>query len=70
MKTEKDLDTAILKITLEIKEKYPELSKYVLEMPVTIPSVENPEVNRKALQDYYNSLEALLNDYVENQQKK
>lgn len=70
MKTEKDLDTAILKITLEIKEKYPELSKYVLEMPVTIPTIENPEVNRKALQDYYNSLEALLNDYVENQQKK
>lgn len=70
MKTEKDLDTAILKITLEIKEKYPELSKYVLEMPVTIPTIENPEVNRKALQDYYDSLEALLNDYVENQQKK
>lgn len=66
MKTEKQLNTAILEITMKIKEKFPELSKYILEMPVTIPNMENPEVNRKALQDYYNSLDILLKDYIKN----
>jgi len=66
MKTEKELDAAILKITIEIKEQYPELSKYILEMPVTIPNVENPKMNCELLQDYYNSLEVLVKDYVKN----
>lgn len=69
MKTERELDTAILEITMKIKEQFPELSKYILEMPVTIPNVENPEINRKILQDYYDSLEVLLKDYVENNNK-
>ena len=69
MKTESDLYTAILAITMKIKEQFPELSKYVLEMPVTIPSVENPEMNLKTLQDYYDSLEILLKDYIENHNK-
>lgn len=67
MKTEKELEAGILKITLKIKEHYPELSKYILEMPVTIPNMENPEMNRKALQDYLDSLIVLLKDYIENQ---
>lgn len=70
MKTEKELDTAILEITLKIKEQYPELSKYMLEMPDTIPNVENPKMNAKALQDYYDSLQVLLKDYIKNQPAK
>lgn len=66
MKTEKELNSAILDITMKIKEQSPELSKYVLEMPVTIPDMENPEINRKVLRDYYNSLEIMLKDYIEN----
>ena len=66
MKTERELDDAILEITLKIKEQYPELSNYILEMPVTIPNLENPEISCKALQDYYDSLEIMLKDYVEN----
>lgn len=67
MKTEKELDIAILQITMKIKEHYPELSKYILEMPDTIPNVENPEMNGKALQEYYDSLDTLLKDYIKNQ---
>jgi len=67
MKTEKELDAAILKITLKIKEQYPELSKYISEMPVTIPNMENPKMDVKALQDYYDSLDILLKDYIKNQ---
>lgn len=66
MKTEKQLNNDILEITMKIKEKFPELSKYILEMPVTIPYTENPEVTRKALLDYYDSLDILLKDYIEN----
>lgn len=66
MKTEKELNRDILQITMKIKEQFPELSKYVLEMPVTIPVTDNPEINRKALQDYHDSLSVLLKDYIEN----
>lgn len=70
MKTEEELYAAILKITMKIKTQFPELSMYILEMPVTIPNVENPIVNRKALQEYYDSLRILLKDYLDNETKK
>ena len=67
MKTEAQLNADILKITLMIREKYPELSKYVSEMPITIPDVESPEINAKILTDYYDSLEAIVENYAQNQ---
>ena len=48
MKTEKELNNDILKITLTIQEKFPELSKYIAEMPVTIPDIDDPENNTTA----------------------
>jgi hypothetical protein len=66
MKTEKELNSDILKITMAIRDNFPELSKYLNEMPVTIPVSNNPEINRKNLQDYFNSLDALFRKYVIN----
>lgn len=66
MKTEKEINDAIVKITLKIKDQHPELSNYILEMPVTIPNTEDPKINCKILQDYYNSLVSMLQDYIEN----
>lgn len=66
MKTEDELDRAILSITMEIKEKHPELSKYISEMPVTIPNKQNPKMNCKALQEYLDSLNDVLKNYLEN----
>ena len=66
MKTEAQLNADILKITLMIREHYPELSKYILEMPVTIPNVESPEINAKILADYYDSLDAIMKKYAQN----
>ena len=66
MKTEAELNADILKITLVIQDKFPELSKYITEMPVTIPYEKHPEINLTALQDYYNSLYALLKKYEAN----
>jgi hypothetical protein len=65
MTTEKELNAAILEKTLMIQEKFPELSKYIEEMPITIP-VSDPEINLKQLRDYYNSLENLIGKYAEN----
>ena len=54
---------------MKIQNQYPELSKYLAEMPVTIPDVKTPEINIKNLQEYYNSLLALLNKYTPNHDK-
>ncbi|MFV7235728.1 MULTISPECIES: hypothetical protein [Flavobacterium] len=66
METEKELNDAILKMTLKIQNEYPELSKYLIEMPVTIPDIINPKINIKTLKDYYESLNSILKEYVPN----
>ncbi len=66
MKTEKELIENISKITMTIREEYPELIKFLNEMPETIPDVEHPEINTKNLQNYFNSLENLLLKYAPN----
>lgn len=66
MKTEKELNANILTITLLIKEHYPELEKYISEMPVSIPNISSPEMSVNALNDYYISLEELVKKYEAN----
>jgi len=61
MKSESELNADIFKITLAIQARFPELSKYLDEMPVTIPNI-NPDI----LKDYYDSLEILMSDYALN----
>ena len=60
---EKDLNAKILKITLTIKEQYPELMEYLNEMPMTVPTEKNPEITIKNLNAYYDSLNAVLTKY-------
>lgn len=60
---EADLNSKILKITLTIMEQYPELSKYIEEMPVTIPNEKIPERTLNNLKTYYESLSLMLNKY-------
>jgi len=59
----KDLNSKILNMTMTIMDKYPELSKYLEEMPVTIPNTDNPEITISNLKNYYESLNALMNKY-------
>jgi hypothetical protein len=49
---------------MAIQEKFPELSKYIEEMPVTMPDTDDPEINIKNLNEYYNSLNALIKKYA------
>ncbi len=64
MEPEKELNAKILKITMTIKDQHPELSKYIEEMPVTIPDEKHPEITLKSLKAYYDSLNAILNKYT------
>ena len=61
--TVKDLNAKILQITLMIREQFPELSKYVEEMPVTVPDEKNPEIIKRDLKNYYDSLNSTLSKY-------
>ncbi len=64
MKNEKELNEDILKVTMLIKQKYPELVKYTGEMPVKIEYAGSDTINIKTLQDYYDSLDAILRNYT------
>ena len=66
MKTEKELNENIQKMIATIREEFPELMKFLNEMPETIPDVSHPEINTKILQEYFNSLENLLLKYAPN----
>jgi len=60
---EQDLNSKIMEITMIIKDKYPELLKYLDEMPITVPTKKNPEITIKNLNAYYDSLNTLLTKY-------
>ena len=60
---EKEYNSRILKVTMMIMEKYPELSKYIEEMQETIPDETNPEITLRNLKTYYDSLHSMLNKY-------
>ncbi|HEY3371815.1 MAG TPA: hypothetical protein VGK10_13255 [Prolixibacteraceae bacterium] len=61
MKTEKELNAKILSLTMKIRERRPELVKYLEEMPITIPNESDPEITLKILKEYIESLKNLLN---------
>lgn len=69
MESEAELNAEILKITMTIKDHYPELSKYLEEMPVTIPSKYKAGVSRKSLSAYYESLKAMVSGYIAQQSR-
>jgi len=63
MKTKRILEKSILNITNAIAQQFPELSKYITEMPGYLPTTER--VNTKKLDIYYQSLVALLSNYAD-----
>jgi hypothetical protein len=64
MKTILEINKNIIETTMNIKEKFPELSKYIEEMPITIPDNNAPEINEKVLNDYQESLNSLVKKYT------
>lgn len=62
MKTKKELEEHISNIIVKIHGEYPELSKYIIEMPLT--GTENESGIIKNLENYYHSLEELVAKYA------
>lgn len=63
MKTEKEWSQEVLKITMEIREQFPELSKYIKEMPLTVTSNDTAGENIEEIKDYHDSLKDVVEDY-------
>jgi hypothetical protein len=59
------LEQDILNITMKIRNEFPELSKYIKEMPINVAENKKDAINIKSLQTYYNSLAGLLEGYSE-----
>jgi hypothetical protein len=64
MQTEKEIIEAISQLTIEIRDKYPEMAKYLNEMTVTNPDIEHPDINLQVLNDYYESLKMMIDRYA------
>ncbi|MGF1637459.1 MAG: hypothetical protein ACFCUU_10335 [Cyclobacteriaceae bacterium] len=69
-KIERDLNVKITKLTLTIKDKYPELNKYLDEMTETIPDDDDADVTLKRLRNYYESLKEMIDKYEEEHPEK
>jgi hypothetical protein len=68
MKTKIELEEDIMNIIAKIHNEFPELSKYITEMPFN--GVENDEVLIDNLQDYYATLEDLVDKYAKTHLEK
>ena len=64
MESKKNLNDNALLTTLKIQEEYPELIKYINEIPRNLQSNTEKGVSHKALKDYLDSLNNLLETYA------
>ena len=65
MKTIIEIEQKILKLITTIEREYPELSKYLTEMPV----YGAVEISIESLENYCQSLEELIEKYSQSQQE-
>lgn len=63
MKIETELGKDIMNITMKMHVEYPELSKYIQEMPVNISENDEDVINSRNMEEYYNSLAQLIAEY-------
>jgi hypothetical protein len=64
MKSKNDLNDNIRLITLKIQEEYPELIKYMNEIPVNFLSNSERGITNNELKGYLDSLNNLIEKYA------
>lgn len=64
MESKSTLNENIRLTTLKIQEEFPELIKYIDEIPRNLQLNTEKSVSKKALKDYLNSLNNLLETYA------
>jgi hypothetical protein len=57
------INKEIFQVQMEIQEKYPELMKYLAEMPDTLPVEGSVKVDSNSLMKYLNSLKEMILNY-------
>jgi hypothetical protein len=67
MQTKTELEQRIIRITGKIHKEFPELVKYITEIPIHISA--EAEGNKKNLEDYYSSLEEIITKYSKTHKK-
>ncbi|HEX9651172.1 MAG TPA: hypothetical protein VGA21_11465 [Cyclobacteriaceae bacterium] len=45
---------------MELRQEYPELYRNLDEIPITIPTLENPEIDLKTYSEFLESLQHLI----------
>jgi hypothetical protein len=63
MKTETELTQDILEITNKIHQQFPELSKYLKEIPIRIETTKDNGISSQSLSDYYDSMFEVITEY-------
>ncbi|RXG11659.1 hypothetical protein DSM03_11436 [Leeuwenhoekiella aestuarii] len=63
MKSKAQLEREIIDITLKIHDKFPELSKYIEEIPEQELGIDSDQMRVANFKAYYNSLEEILLKY-------
>lgn len=64
MKTKKEIEKEIIDITLKIRNEFPELIKYISEMPETFSGTEFNQMGMKNYKKYLNSLKEVVFEYA------
>lgn len=68
MKTMQELLSEIMLLTNHIETEYPELYRYLDENPMTIPASNHPNINKKTMEEYMDSLKQMLQHHLETHQ--
>jgi len=61
----KCIEKKILDLSMMIKNTYPELSKYIEELPDIVSNYPQSEIKRVELHNYYQTLISILKKYIE-----
>ncbi|WP_299253641.1 hypothetical protein [uncultured Cytophaga sp.] len=70
MKKSLDLLKEITQLTYKIEKEYPELYVYLDENPITIPTENHPDLNKRLFSDYLSTLKVLLEHHIETHRTK
>ena len=70
MKTAAELEKDIVNITMKMQKEFPELSKYIKEMPSDFSGKGDDEINIKSLKEYHNSLVGMFEKYSKTHEPK
>lgn len=68
MKTISNWEEDILNITMKMQNEFPELSKYLSEMPQNFSGNDKDVINIRNMEAYYNTLADVLEEYSKTHQ--